>query len=262
MFQQNRIQISEHEGSRLPDVLGRELSNIIEKRIVYLDLTPGLHLTEQEICDEFGISRSPVREAFRQLEAGGLVVRHARRGIRVKPMSEEDMHEIYACRIPLEGLAAASAANSATAEELDGLNAALDGMKKALKEKDVPRFFDHNVAFQHRLHKASGNSMLVRILAVMEKQAIRYRYFAHIKTEEMLSFSYHAQLEVYHAIRERRPEDAKRTAGQVMKKARQLIGDVLRQHGADLTLGARSPHRRAPEQKRQRLPPALPSADS
>lgn len=237
-LQSKRIRLSELERAPLPDVLGRELASIIEKRIVYLDLIPGLHLTEQEICDEFGISRSPVREAFRQLEAGGLVVRHARRGIRVKPMSEEDLNEIYACRIPLEGLAAASAAKSATDEEIAGMKAALDGMEKALKDRDIARFFEHNVAFQHQVHTASGNSMLVKILAVMEKQAIRYRYFAHIKTEAMLSFSYHAQMEVYHAIRERRPEDAKRIAGQVMKKARKLIGDVLRQHSAEVTPGA------------------------
>ncbi len=170
----------------LPDVLGSEIADILEQRITYLVIPPGAHVTEQQVCDEFRISRSPVREAFRQLEANGMVVRLARRGIRVKPLTVEDLDEIYACRTPLEGLAASLAARHANADDLAEMAERLAGMKAAVKAKDVRAFFQHNVGYLTRLHGAAGNAMLLRILAVIEKQAMRYRYLAHMDDPSVL----------------------------------------------------------------------------
>lgn len=75
--------------------------------------------------------------------------------------------------------------------------------------------------------------MLIRILAVMEKHALRYRYFAHARTDEMLEFSYDAQRSVYDAIKARDPQKAKRLASDMMKKALRLIGNVLKEHSPD-----------------------------
>jgi DNA-binding GntR family transcriptional regulator len=225
--------------NKLPDVLGQELANIIEKRIVYLELPPGTHVTEQEISNEFDVSRSPVREAFRQLESSGLVVRLARRGIRVNWMTQDDLNEIYSCWIALEGLAAASAAKNATDSDLSEMKSALDGMAAALESGDVSRFFDNNVLFQQLMHNASGNNMLIRILAVMEKHALRYRYFAHARTEEMLTFSLEAQRAVYQAIEARDPQKARRLATNMMKRALRLISRVLKEHKDQLGNSAR-----------------------
>ena len=89
----------------IPEVLRRQL----EEEIVFGRLEPLARLTEEEVAARYGVSRSPVREALRLLEGDGLVHRAARRGIWVAPLSLRDFDEIYACRIPLEGLAAAGA---------------------------------------------------------------------------------------------------------------------------------------------------------
>src|SRR5690606_26064001 len=129
-------------------------------------------------------------ESFRQLEADGLVTRVAHRGIRVNRMSLADLDEIYTCRIALEGVAAAGAACRATSEDLEAMRAAIEGMDEALRADDVDHFFHHNVGFQSAMHQASGNRMLMRTLAAIEKQALRYRYFAHTRSQDMLEFSY------------------------------------------------------------------------
>ncbi len=211
-------------------LMGEGLARTLEWRIVYLKLKPGAHLTEQEVSDEFGVSRSPVREAFRQLEADGLVTRLAHRGIRVNRMSLTDLDEIYACRIALEGLAAAGAARRAGPEDVAAMRAAVDGMAAALAAGDVDRFFHHNVAFQGRVHAASGNRMLMRVLAVMEKQALRYRYFAHSRSPKMLAFSHGTQEAVLATIERGDEAVAKRSATAMMRRAHRLIGDIVRKH--------------------------------
>ena len=217
--------------SELPGVLALELAAIIERRIVYLEIKPDAHLTEQEVCDEFGVSRSPVREAFRQLEASGLVVRLARRGVRVTPMTEADLAEIYFCRIPLEGMAAAGAAKNASQADLDVLEALLRRLAEAKSEDDALEFFDRNVEFLNRVHLAAGNKVLLQILTVIEKQALRYRYFAHPSTRHMLDFSYNGLSAILDGIRSRKPHQAKKAATAVMKEAEHIIAEALRERG-------------------------------
>lgn len=226
--------------TKLPDVLGLELSAIIERRIIYLEIKPGAHVTEQEICDEFNISRSPVREAFRNLEANGLVIRHARRGIRVTPMTQEDLEAIYFCRIPLEGLAAACAATNATDAEVAHLKEMLGVMSAKLKDSDATGFFDANVAFINRVHESTGNKVLASILAVIEKQALRYRYFAHISTPRMLDNSFAGLNDIYAAVQSRNPARAKRVAINLMKEAKRIISAALAESG---NVGETSPAR-------------------
>ena len=91
-------------------VLAEELARYIESEIIFCEIAPGTRLTEEDISARYGLSRSPVREAFRLLAADGLVVLSARRGIRVTPVSRRDLAEVQGCRIELEGLAAAQAA--------------------------------------------------------------------------------------------------------------------------------------------------------
>ena len=93
-----------------PSLIATEIAQILSDQIVYLQIAPGARIHEEEVGENFGVSRSPVREVFRMLEADGLVIRAARKGVRVTPMSRRDLDEVYACRSGLEGVAAAQAA--------------------------------------------------------------------------------------------------------------------------------------------------------
>jgi DNA-binding GntR family transcriptional regulator len=144
-------------------------------------------------------------------------------------MTEEDLAEIYFCRIPLEGMAAAAATNNASQNDLEFLESMLLLMASAIAEDNAREFFDRNVEFLNRVHLAARNKMLLRILTIIEKQALRYRYFAHTSNKQMLDFSYNGLTAIYEGIRSRKGHNAKNAATAVMKEAERIIADSLRQ---------------------------------
>ena len=186
---------------RAAGVLAYELARFLESAIVFCEIAPGARLTEEDVSARYGISRSPVREAFRLLAADGLVVLSARRGIRVTPVSRRDLAEVQACRIELEGLAASEAALHAGAADLAELRAIVERMAAALEAGDVRRYFSHNVAFTTRIHVASGNLTLMRLLDGVGKQALRYRYIAYQKVPELMRVSLPGNRRILTAIR-------------------------------------------------------------
>jgi DNA-binding GntR family transcriptional regulator len=219
---------------KLPDALGFELASAIEQQIIYLELKPGAHLIEQDVCDNFGVSRSPVREAFRELEASGLVVRYQRRGVRVTPMTETDFDEIQECRAPLEAIAAAAAAKNASDADIAEMQAAISAMKRAFADRNIRDFFRFNIAFFETMHRAANNKMLLRMLSVIEKQASRYRYLAHVHSESMLPFVLKSNTAIFEGISSRKAGLARSATLSIMAQAREIIVDVLRKHAKEI----------------------------
>jgi DNA-binding GntR family transcriptional regulator len=215
------------ESFRLPAVIGQELARTLSERIIYLDLQPGVRLAEDEICAEYQVSRSPLREAFRALEADGLVVRTVRRGVRVAPMGRRDLREVYACRVVLEGLAAREAAQNVTQDQLARMQVLMDSMATALRRRQTRPFFDSNVAFTKAIHEASANATLLRIAAGIEKQALRYRYLAHDHTPEMRETAYQGHTQVFAAILRGDGEAAEREGQNSIRRAHAVIQRVV-----------------------------------
>ena len=192
-----------------------------------MDLQPGARLAEDDICTEYQVSRSPVREAFRALEADGLAVRAVRRGVRVAPMGRRDLREVYACRVVLEGLAAREATQNATPEKLAEMQGLLDTMATALRRRQTRPFFDANVAFTRVIHDASANVTLLRIAAGIEKQALRYRYLAHAHTPEMRETTYHGHTRVFAAISRGDAVSAEQEGQASIRRAHAVIARVV-----------------------------------
>ena len=211
----------------LPAMIAAEIARVLTQQITFLKLQPDARIIEEELCTQFGVSRSPVREAFRMLEADGLVVRTVRRGVRVAPMSRANLDEVYACRVALEGLAAAEAARSAKSQTLAQLNEHLVDMEEALNGRDVELFFHSNAAMTRAIHAASGNSTLIRIVAGIDQQALRYRYLAHLRTQEILDLSLEGQRKVVASIGACKPLQARRQAESLIRRAHAVIARVL-----------------------------------
>ncbi len=215
------------EGFIPSSVIATEMARILADRIVFLELVPGTRIHEEEVGANFGVSRSPVREVFRMLEADGLVVRAARKGVSVTPMSRRDLNEVYACRVGLEGVAAAEAARHLDKRARKAIEGNLSRMNKAFKEKDVPTFFKYNVAFTRAIHAASQNQTLIRVVAGIEKQAMRYRYLAHLQSYEMLSMSLEGHAGVADAVLAGVANIARRRAEQLMRRSHGVIAKAL-----------------------------------
>ncbi|MBN9054532.1 GntR family transcriptional regulator [Shinella sp. PSBB067] len=173
---------------------------VLENAIVFLELAPSERLTEEDVAERYGVSRSPVRDALRALERDGLVLREARKGIWVTPMSLRDFDEIYRCRIALEAIAAEQAARSANAALKEQLWQVLDGMKKAREAGDARLFFTHDVRGSELIYEIADNTTLRRLLKGLEKQALRYRYHLYQRDRSVVDLSFDDTARVFQAI--------------------------------------------------------------
>lgn len=129
-------------------------------------LKPGARLTETELAERFSISRTPIREAIRRLEADGLVDHLPRSGAVVRRLEYPEIMELYEMRTVLEGTAARLAARAASPMELEGLKSINDEM--ALATKDAPLLAILNRQFHARLLDASRNRFLAKSMAAIE----------------------------------------------------------------------------------------------
>ena len=208
---------------QIPDVLAKELARFLQDQIVYGEIAPGTRLIEEDIVRRYNVSRSPVREAFRFLEQDGLLVRDRRRGVRVGVLSVTDLDEIYACRIPLEGLAAEAAAQHRTDAHLPALEAAMAGLQDAFAEANMREYFEQNVRLTDQILLASGNATLRRLLGTIGKQAMRYRYLAYSRTSNMMQLSVETNREIIDAIRHQRGRTARMLTEDLIQQSWQGI---------------------------------------
>ena len=129
------------------------------------DLPPGARLREVELADRFGISRTPVREALKQLEAQGLVSHEPHHGSVVATIDYSAHAEMYLLREVLEGTAARLAAVHATRTEIDVLLEMIEHDRTILD--DSKQLAGRNRLFHHQVHLASRNRYLISVLTNM-----------------------------------------------------------------------------------------------
>ena len=134
----------------------RELSNApmstsllakLERDILTGTLKPGQKLTEQEICSQYEVSRTPVREALRQLEADGLVENILNRGAFVVGLSKQDFEDLFEMRRAYEMQAVKWAIERITDEEMDKLEETFEFMEFYTMRKDVEKMLVINSGF-------------------------------------------------------------------------------------------------------------------
>jgi DNA-binding GntR family transcriptional regulator len=151
----------------------------MRRRILDNVWAPGYQALEQEIALQLGMSRTPVREALIRLANEGLVEVIPRRGMRVLPVSANDMKEIYEILTALESMAAEMlAARKPTAAELKPLVAATNSMTKALAKDDLDAWASADESFHEQLVNLAGNKMLADAVFSYWDRAHRARMFS------------------------------------------------------------------------------------
>ena len=139
-------------------------------------LSPGSNHLEAELASRLGMSRTPLREAALILQEQGLVTVQARKGVRVLPISSEDMAEIYDVLTVLESHAAAAAAGLPPAtRDLSALRAAIEDMERALAREDRLAWAEADDRFHNALVALGGNRRITAIVAQMADQVRRVR---------------------------------------------------------------------------------------
>jgi len=219
----------EHRQSGIARAIPDELARRLGEDIIFNRLQPETRLTEEQVAATYGVSRSPVREAVRLLERDGLVRRSARRGFWVAPVSLTDFDEIYTCRIALEAIAAESAARSACASQAQAHFAdLLARLRAAQASGDARSFFDADVEGSELIYKLAANATLRRLLGSLEKQALRYRFFAYARSPEVILLSVEGTAEIYDRICAGDAERARSLTAELIEgiwqKMRPIIG--------------------------------------
>jgi DNA-binding GntR family transcriptional regulator len=146
----------------------------LRQLIVDGTLAPGERIFENELAEELGISRTPLREALRQLETEGLVHFSARRGAVVAGLSAAEMREEFQIRAALESLAIRLAGAHLTAEDLKQLRQELHYMTEALGRGDRAAFREHHRLFHMTIFDATQAPRLTRMLANLLDSGERY----------------------------------------------------------------------------------------
>ncbi|WP_137125211.1 GntR family transcriptional regulator [Roseomonas sp. HF4] len=148
----------------------------IRARILSGALPAGALVLEGEMAVALGLSRTPVREAMVRLADEGLVHLRPRHGMQVKPLSADDMREIYDVLTELEAAAARRCAERGLdAATLASLESAVAAMDAALARDDLDAWADADADFHRRLTEASGNAMLAAVVASFADRAHRWR---------------------------------------------------------------------------------------
>jgi phosphonate utilization transcriptional regulator len=141
----------------LPALVQREL----ERMILAGDLPAGAKLNEATVADMLGVSRGPVREAFRALEESGLVRLEKNRGVFVRQIDVAEADEIYELRAVLDEFVGRRVAQTARPEDVRELRAMVDRMDKAASREDLDGYHEINLAFHDRLVELTGNAKLL-----------------------------------------------------------------------------------------------------
>ncbi|MCX8057283.1 MAG: GntR family transcriptional regulator [Ignavibacteria bacterium] len=154
------------------------IADLIRASILKGKIKPGERLMEIEVAKQLGISRTPLREAFLQLESEGFVKVIPRKGAIVAETTPDDAEETYQIKGALEALAAKLATEQITKEKIDKLIELNERMRKISqsKQKDYSEFLELNSAFHKIINESSGNQKLIRMIGNLRYQTFRYNY--------------------------------------------------------------------------------------
>jgi phosphonate utilization transcriptional regulator len=159
------------QSNSLPTLVQREL----ERMILAGDLPAGAKLNEVTVAEMLGVSRGPVREAFRALEESGLVSLLKNRGVFVRQIALEEADEIYELRAVLDEFAGRRVAQTITAADARGLRALVGRMDRAVVREDLDAYHAANLEFHDTLMALAGNGKLLKTYRRLVNELHLYR---------------------------------------------------------------------------------------
>ncbi|MBM3644452.1 MAG: GntR family transcriptional regulator [Alphaproteobacteria bacterium] len=157
----------------LPQAVAERLRGLI----VEGGLAPGERLNERELCERLGVSRTPLREAFRLLSGDGLLRQEPNRGVQVVALGADEARDTFDLMAALEGEAAARAAERATPDDLAALHQLQESMESAHRRGDLAAYYRTNREIHARFASIAANAVLARTMELLNGRlhALRFR---------------------------------------------------------------------------------------
>jgi len=216
-------------------MISLEKANIVifyelKRRIIELELKPGTPIIEKELVEEFGVSRTPVREALIKLAQIGLVETKPRIGTFVTQIDVKAVKDAYEVKRNLEGLAAELAATRANQEEINELYQMIELFGKYDIERDFKLCIKADQRFHQIIRIACRNEMLIEILDTLNTKTARFLQSIEYVIDDYELFS-ESLVRIANAIREHdamtaRQESEIHTAYFVDQMSRRFFGCI------------------------------------
>ncbi len=205
------------------------IASSIRDSIIEGKIKPGERLLEPDVAKTLGVSRTPLREAFLQLESEGFLKVNPRKGALVAETSPDDAEETYVIKGALEALAARLAAekiNDRQIDELIALNKKMEAIAQA-KNKDYKTFLELNSAFHQKIFECSGNTKLNKMINTLRNQTLRYNYI-FLSLLSHLEESVAEHYDIISALKKRKPDEAETYVKKHNESARQMLIDYIK----------------------------------
>jgi phosphonate utilization transcriptional regulator len=193
------------QSSSLTSVVQQE----IERQILAGELEPGAKLTEAALAERLGVSRGPIREAFRSLEESGLVRQEKNRGVFVRNIDLGEAMEIYDLRALMDEAVGRRLAERITPEQLKAIRGMVEQMEQAVKAGDADRYHLINLDFHDKLVEFAGNRKLTAIYRRLIKELSLFRRM-NLADGKLLPISANEHRAIVKAIASGDPEAAGR----------------------------------------------------
>lgn len=205
-------------------VLSQRVFNEMETRIVGRVYPPGMHLVEDAVAAELGVSRTPVREAFRLLQRAGWIDLRPHAGAYVRYPTVQEVRDVFELRQCLEQRACELAAQRAGEEHLEVLREVIVRGARAAEREDSKSMTDLNARFHSTIAKAAGNELLARTLEDLDKH-VRWHFSAVALLRGLDSWREHE--EILEALSNGAAEGAGRLAAEHSARTQKVFFDRL-----------------------------------
>lgn len=182
--------------------ISNSLLGKLQKDILTGKLKPGQKLTEQQLCETYGVSRTPVREALRQLESDGLVENILNRGAFVVGMTDQDYEDMFELRKAYEIQAVKWAIERITEEEMDKLEETFEFMEFYTLRNDINKMLAINTGFHQIIYEASHNRMLKRLLSSYQMY-LKYKGMESVHDDNYLTTVLEEHRAIFKAFKDR-----------------------------------------------------------
>jgi DNA-binding GntR family transcriptional regulator len=222
------------------------LAATIQARVLSGEITTGTRLRQESLASEFGVSRTPVREALRQLQANGLVSVEPNRGAVVRGPTVRDIREAYAVRAELEGFAAQLATPRLDDAQLDQLREAEQLFRHSVEEliedrrrRGVERHWSTesdweraNNIFHRTIQEAAGNQQLLGSIADLHRRFPRHLTWSALsRSTHLLEENIEQHRRILAAIEARDPDGAREAMNAHVHAAGEVLARGFERHG-------------------------------
>lgn len=223
-------------GKRFEQLANRSLADqardLIRRAIFEGKIKPEDRLTIERIAEDLGISRTPVREALKALEADGILRVLPRRGAVVEKFGADEIYDRYTVRAMLEGYAGERACKVHGVGLAGELLANCDALSREAVAADpddlncVRRLVELNRAFHQAILQASGSATVTRMLGTVSMPLSYQLYYWQTPARQQVSLSFHRQ--IAEAFRAHQPQQARRLMEDHLLEARDFLMSIQR----------------------------------